>query len=367
MNLSYYKESGEFIFRAATIEDTEGIVELFERNFKKPMGLTESKNHFRWEYLNNPVNRLYILLAISREGQFAAQYVLLPKYLRIGDRNVVCTLSQDTVTDEKFRGKGLFTSLAEELYREVQRDGVLFTYGFPNKNSAYGFFNKLKWREIKPLNIMVKPVYIKGYDYSHLPYIGNKSVMRFLFKSVLLLHNSTFDKSIDRDISVEEIKDFSPVFDEIWERFNYKSLITVIRDNRYIKWRFFDKPENNYRTFIFYKSKNPAGYLITSVIKKFGIDNLFVVDFIANDSSILKSMVFRIDEIARESHTPVISVMLPSVYRRYFYLSGYVKLLERLFPQDLHFGVRIHNEFENSSSVYDIDNWYLTWSDIDVV
>jgi len=367
MSLNYYKESEEFVFRSATPEDMQGIIELYERNYKKPMGLTESEKHFIWEYLNNPVNRLYILLAISKAGEFAAQYAVLPKYLIVGNQKVICTLSQDTVTDERFRGRGLFTFLADELYNEIQRDGVLFTYGFPNRNSAHGFFTKLKWREVKPLNIMVKPVYCKGCDYSFFPYIGSHPLGRFIGKLAVVLHNSAFAKTAEKDVSIHEMNEFSPVFDEIWERFRYKNLVMVIRDNQYIKWRFFDKPENNYRTFIFYKSGRPAGYLITSVIKKFGASNLFVVDFVTSDSMILKSMIANIDQIARESSAPIISVMVPSVYKKYFYLSGYVRLPQRLFPQDLYFGVRIHNDFENASAIYDMNNWYLTWSDIDVV
>ncbi|MGC8928564.1 MAG: GNAT family N-acetyltransferase [Myxococcota bacterium] len=368
MSSQIIKKYKEFVFRYASIEDIRNIIELFERNYKKPMGLTESYNHFNWEYIENPVKKLYILLAVGENGDIAAQYALLPKCIRVFGETTVCTLSQDTITDEKYRGRGLFVALADTLYDLVKGNNILFTYGFPNKNSAPGFFNRLGWNELKPIPIYFKPIFIKGYDYSSLPFFGRNSFLRTIFKIATYTYNMMLKrKMVDNGIEVREISDFMPIFDEIWNMVNYNDKVIVVRDNKYIKWRFFDKPENNYKKFVFYKDSKASGYLITSVIKKFGIDMLFVVDFVVTSEELTKYVIAYIDNIAMASSTPLISIILPPIYRKLFTLSGYFRLPERLFPQELHFGFRVHRSFNGDEKLKDVNNWYMTWGDSDVV
>ena len=45
-------------------QDEERIIALFHEVFGKHMGKTESIKHWNWEYINNPIDRIEILLAI---------------------------------------------------------------------------------------------------------------------------------------------------------------------------------------------------------------------------------------------------------------------------------------------------------------
>ncbi len=367
--LNYLEYKDESIIRSFNLNDLDLIIALFENNFKKPMGLTESKKHFVWEYLNNPSKIVTILLAQNKtDKDIMAQYALLPKFLSVYGSRQICLLSQDTVTDEKYRGRGLFTLLANRLYDVVKKEGFLFTYGFPNKNSAYGFFNRLNWREIKPLPVLFKPVFLRKGDYSIIPYFGRNFITRNIYKSSVLIHNTIFRAYGKNNISFKEIKDFQPVFDDLWNR-SIKGNVCVIRDNLYVKWRFFDKPENNYKVFLMIRNSEILGYFVTSVIYKFGLRILFLVDFILSEKSFIKSLFFFLDKIALHENCYLIGSITPYLYKKYFYLAGYIRLPERLFPQDLHFGFLPHNINDDKllRDVSSINNWYITWSDIDVV
>jgi hypothetical protein len=56
--------------------------------------------------------------------------------------------SGDTITNENHRKKGLFIRLAEETYQYAESENFEYVFGFPNKNSAHGFFQKLGWEKL---------------------------------------------------------------------------------------------------------------------------------------------------------------------------------------------------------------------------
>ncbi len=366
--IEYKEEFKDFYIKSFEEDDIDGLISLFERNFKKTMGPTESKNHFIWEYLNNPLNIVAILIA-KNDRDYMAQYALLPKKFSIFNKEYLCCLSLDTVTDVKYRGRGLFPLLANRLYALVKERGFYFTYGFPNKNSADGFFNKLKWIEIKGIGIMVKPVYLKNADYSRVPKVGSKYLVRLMYKSFARLNNLLFKRGMDPSLSFIEYEKYDSIFDGIWSNFDNKEYVISVRDGEYIKWRYFDKPENNYRKFIVINGDNVAGYFVTSEIEKFGIKILFIIDFLLIEKKYLYDILAYVEKIAKESGCIMISSIVPISFRRIFLLSGFLPLPGVMFPQDLYFGLLPHNINDEGmvKKVTDFKNWYLSWSDIDVV
>jgi len=83
-------------------------------------------------------------LAYSSTGEPAAYYGVFPVLMKSPTGNLLVAQSGDTMTHPSHRGKGLFKTLyykTEELAREL---GILFFFGFPNKNSHPGF-TKFGW------------------------------------------------------------------------------------------------------------------------------------------------------------------------------------------------------------------------------
>src|SRR5689334_17290462 len=95
----------------------------------------------RWQYQENPVQRVYVDLALdtspssqgsSQEDKVAAIYATFPVEMQIGAHRVVGVQSLDTLTDSAYRGRGLFTTLAASVYERCRESGVALVYGFPN-------------------------------------------------------------------------------------------------------------------------------------------------------------------------------------------------------------------------------------------
>jgi len=84
-------------------------------------------------------------IAYSHEGEPAAFYGVYAHPVEYNGKTYVSAQSGDTMTHRSHTGKGLFTRLAKLTYALAKEHGVLFIYGFPNKNSYPGFVNKLSW------------------------------------------------------------------------------------------------------------------------------------------------------------------------------------------------------------------------------
>jgi GNAT superfamily N-acetyltransferase len=92
-------------------------------------------------------------IAYSTENnEPAGYYGVFPIRIRLNGNRVLAAQSGDTMTHKNHQGKGLFTTLARMTYEAAKEEGVALVFGFPNKNSAPGFFKKLNWQPLDQLN-----------------------------------------------------------------------------------------------------------------------------------------------------------------------------------------------------------------------
>jgi len=146
-----------FEIRSYRPGDEVAICSLFERVFGKPMGKTESLRHWQWEFLENPVKPISIMLAWDGDclvGQEAAN--LLRVYST--DQEHLSLLIFDTMTDPAYEGLGIFTATAKKFYKELSEQGYQFVFGFPNANVIHARTKKLNWKIIYPTPIYVRPL-----------------------------------------------------------------------------------------------------------------------------------------------------------------------------------------------------------------
>ena len=80
-------------------------------------------------------------IAFTNSGDPAAYYGVF-RWDLYGDR---AAQSGATMTRVKYRGRGLFTTLANRCYEACKEEGIEYVFGFPNENSYPGFV-KLRWK-----------------------------------------------------------------------------------------------------------------------------------------------------------------------------------------------------------------------------
>lgn len=87
-----------------------------------------------------------------------AYYGVIPCLLQYKDRLILSAQSADTMTDPRFRFKGMFVELSRITFELCRASGIHFIFGFPNENSLHGAVNKLGWQQADTMDRFTIPV-----------------------------------------------------------------------------------------------------------------------------------------------------------------------------------------------------------------
>jgi hypothetical protein len=360
-------------------EDFKLFADCFELN-----GMPKDVDFLRWNYDNKVVGEVYIDLAIEEQtGRVAAIYATRPLRVKFFDEERIAVQSMDTLTDLNFRGRGLFVSMATSVFERCSSSSVAFVYGFPNGQSAHGFFSRLGWSSLDPLPFMIRPirpVYFlrhflrKAVSAALYPTLDN--ALRYVERLCL---PTMYSKVVLREGSHElrEVQSFDATYTELWEDFSVSNDIgiAVVRDDVYMNWRVKGVFEggDSYKTLAVYdvvrdkmlaavtwivysKHGGRVGYIIDLLHRQgeasYG-DQLLghaIQDMISEGADICLAWNFQ--------HSP---------NHKSFVRNGFFSMPESMRPIELHMGVRPLHKPSQSDALSERSAWYISYCDSDTV
>ena len=118
----------------------QDILDLFQRSFEKKLSVEQ----WQWAYIENPCGEPVVALCFEN-NTLVGHYAVIPMKMINSDKSMKACLSMTTMVCPSCRGRGLFRTLAQAVYRQCEALGFEFVYGFPNDNSAPGFKKYLQW------------------------------------------------------------------------------------------------------------------------------------------------------------------------------------------------------------------------------
>ena len=349
--------------------DEKHIIALFENVFGKTMGKTESEQHWQWEMLGNPIKPVSIMLAwdgkrlISHEGANLLR-VLVKGVEHLG------LLIFDTMTDPEYKGLGIFTDTAKSLYDCLADKGYQFVYGFPNANVVQARVKKLDWVIISPT-----PVYVCPIDVG--PFIRQKTRNAFLgcltskiSKPLLRVTRNFISKNYKNNIEIRRMEKIGVWADELWLKCREQHKLWVIRDYKYLSWRYNLRPESEYQIFTAWLDGKILGYIITTMQSRNEGKVSFILDIMAimDVKGVIEKLLNAVISMCMENDISIISAMLmpASVYRKAFHKFFFIPIPERLFPQKIHFGARLLGSKISKELFYNPESWHISWGDTDL-
>ncbi|MEO7523506.1 MAG: GNAT family N-acetyltransferase, partial [Ferruginibacter sp.] len=239
---------------AAGNEELENYRLCFERN-----GTDRDMSNLEWLHHKNLLNTNVIYYAI-KAGFIAGIYTALPVIFKINDKLLPGLQSIDTLTDMDHRGKGLFLKLANKLNMDAPANGFALIYGFPNDNSATGFFRKLKWTSFGEAPFLIKP--LSTYYFLKKLLIRKKHTD---FSSSNYIFEAPQAKQLGQDCIIKVIRNFDKDYDRLWKLTSENIKVCVDRGSTYMNWRYVIKPGEHYYRYGFYKNDKLAGAIVFSI------------------------------------------------------------------------------------------------------
>ena len=340
--------------------ELENYRRCFENN-----GTPRNLEHLFWLHQKNLANTHTIYYAMHGE-EIAAIYTAMPVMFNVNGQLHKALQSIDTITDVNHRGKGLFPKLAAKLYEDAPVNNFELVYGFPNENSAPGFFKKLKWISFGEAPFMLKPLRIQ--------YFLSKLLKK---KTAIESTDERHDYTVPADavskhgnIVLAPVTSFGDDYDALWEKVSATIPMSVNRNAAYMNWRYTSKPGEKYDIVGLYEASVLKGIVVFTIKNKHNGRIGYTMELIYEPAS-LKSGVTLLKYASRIFKKEKTDAVLAWCFTHSFNYAafrkaGYYNLPEKFRPQHLFLGVRAFSE-KNKSLIEDVKNWYISYSDSDTV
>ncbi|MBF0228865.1 MAG: GNAT family N-acetyltransferase [Desulfamplus sp.] len=268
--------NGKYTLRPFAPEDENGVLELWKIAFKATISL----ELFRWKYLENPYTQT-MMLCVTDKDEIVTFYGGIPYFFQYEKKIVPVVNLMDIMSHPMHRENRIFEKTAKQFMAYFcypakrhgpasLQDNLLLMYGFPGEFHYsigerilnYRKANQVAYMKLSLSNLAEseQPANIKGLNLNELNL---------------------------------EAWESDPIwFDRLWDRCKKNYPFSIVRDSKFIKWRFINHPEKRYTILKFTNDNNESEAFVVLQINE---DKAAIVDMlIPNDIELFKNVISRI-------------------------------------------------------------------------
>jgi hypothetical protein len=336
------------------------ILCLWEERFN-PGSLTKREALFKWLSEGNPfavAESPYFVLIHG--NQVVGIHGHMPLMFTVQGKELKGYLAHDDLIATDYRGKGL----GKFMLNGVAKQNRLFAGALWFNEPNYRSYRKSGWLDVPDFCSYVKilnPRTIAERMFTNQRCVDFASR---LGRAVLMIRDKCRNPHCSAEIRIAEIGQFDHSFGRFYKSIAHSFGIMVIRDERYLNWKFVAKPFNCYKRFAAYdRTGGLSGYMI---LKKETPENAVqgkILDILADPEKpdVFVALISRaIQEFTKVSADYVeITCTYPlftSLLRRHGFFRART-------PQ--RFMVCNWEPYFTQDFVRSMKNWYLTGSDAD--
>lgn len=313
--------------------DEHALTQLFARVFAKPMSVA----HWRWKLLHASTTP-NVFLATDDANNAILQYAAIPARFLLDGTARDGMISVDTMTAPEHRKKGLLTHAGREVYDYWRTAGIELVLGIPNAN--WGSRDRyLGWRFLLRLRCWIRPL---------------RPLAILLARARISLPALSAKPS-----RLEPLAHAGAELDELWHRrtASHPGRSSIIRDARWVRWRFLDAPGAPYSLFALRRGTALRGY---GVLRVDG-DLAFVPELVAEDRATRRELLTGLAIEARRQGALKIQMLAPesSELERDLWRSGFVVPRDRFDVKVVPLGEHATELLERGSE------WDVMGSDFD--
>lgn len=198
--------------RAYRAGDERPILRLFRSTF----GKRKSLGRWRWEFLENPFGKPNIVVLESDRAGIVGHYGGIPVTFRVQGERITASQIVDVMIHPAFRGRANLGRLARAYSRCSRENGIQLLYGF-NGAAVARSNRRFFGAEIAPVSEWVHDI-----SKSQAPHAA------------------------DGDLEVSTLDRCDAWADALWERIEGGFPSAVVRDRRYLDWRYSARSDHDY-------------------------------------------------------------------------------------------------------------------------
>ena len=172
------------------------------------------------------------------------------------------------------------------------------------------------------------------------------------------------------NFEIKEISKFDEKYDELYSAVSSQINIGVNRNAAYMNWRYIAKPDEIYARYGLYENNQLAGVVVFTLKNKHGgkIGYLMELLYDPKNEKAGKDLLKFCSRTLKKNNADLVLAWCFDHSFNYTCIrrNGYYKFPEKFRPQKLGFITKILNS-KNTKDIYNIKNWYISYSDSDTV
>ena len=260
-------------------DNIESLLELHRNAF----GLLISEEYWKWKFMDNPLAQDIENVVVAIEnGKIVGARPFMFGEMWLKDKKVRVAQHCDTMVHPHHQRKGIFYKMGKFALELLQKQGIAFSYGFPNMLSRGGF---IKQGYKRVTDTMADFLVINSNKL-----ISTKIENWVLASGASFIFNIFFNRKKQTELSDENFFEFE-VLDRIDNRptniesLRSNSVVDLVRSEDFLRWRFDAHPNFDYSYILARKNGELWGYAVISFQKD--SDGVFfgrIVDHVVRDS-----------------------------------------------------------------------------------
>ena len=317
-----------WLLRAYKEGDEDEIFELTKAVWGKKVPEKERwMKGWKWMHIGNPAGASMMWLA-EHDGKLTGQYPLILEDMKVGEEIIKSAQIVDTMVHPEYRRQGIAYALGKKALSELEKEEIQLVYGFPNQQ-AYPLHMKSGWLDVCPFQVMIKPLNLENiiemyFTCKKLPLriltIAGKLSTKMVFKSK--------EPPKVNGLTISQISHFDDRFNNFWQKVSSDYNMIVVRDKKYLNWRYIDVPNAKYIIYVAETDGEVHGYVILGHAEAKGLTFGYIHDIIAplDQGNIIQCLISKgVEHFKEEKVSAIFSQMIPNkIYRNAFLKSGFI-------------------------------------------
>ena len=188
-----------------------------------------------------PQKESFIYLAVHQNS--VVGYYHIPTFdLSVGNEIFKIGQVESVAVLKKFRRYKVFKSLAEFANSDI-KDKLNLIYTFPNDKSIHTFIKYNEYTLVGSLPTYILPTRLNKIISSKINLYGLENI----FGCVMQWYLNSLKKNLNQDEYIFTISSFDDNINKLFEDFSHNYLFSLTRSEAFLKWRYIDRPEIDYK------------------------------------------------------------------------------------------------------------------------
>lgn len=344
--------------------DKKSVLLLKEAIYGSPF----DEREWHWKFEKGPVRPAKIYVAES-EGMIVGVRVFIIEELKVMNELWMSGLGVNTMVHPDFRRYGIAAGMAQEGFARMEQEGVPILLSFPNE-VAFKVYSRKRpyWRYICSLPLLAKPIDIDGMLKEYVKNTFLRGLTKLPAKAMVKVLSRGRLRKAD-DLLLERIYSFDSRFDDFWQEASRQYNIGLVRDRKFLNWRFVNKPGEEHFIFSAEKDSRVLGYIVLKNAEMLGLSLGLIVDILTlGQDDVIDSLLAKAIEHFNDQNRSVVGCLMlkHSPYFKALKRAGFISVPKALSPKEFYFGVQVKPTVLSDEVVNNAANWFLTWGDTDL-